>query len=65
MAAVKSENNQDELADVVRRVFAVAELLVNKPDEESTDGAGLSDESAAAGFDWRASQKSPDQSPDV
>jgi hypothetical protein len=65
MAAVKTENNQDELADVVRRVFAIAELLVSTPDEESTDVIGLPDESAAGTFEWRASQKSSDQSPDV
>ena len=65
MAAVKTEHNQDELVDVVRRVFAIAELLVSTPDEESTDVTILPDESAAGVFDWRASQKSPDQSPDV
>ena len=65
MAVVKTENNQDELTDVVRRVFAIAELLASTPNEESTDVSGLPDESAASVFDWRVSQKSPDQSPDV
>ena len=65
MAAVKTEANQDELVDVVRRVFAIAQLLVSTPDEGSTDVTDLPDESAVGAFDWRASQKSPDQSPDV
>ncbi len=65
MAAVKTENNQDELADVVRRVFVIAELLASKPAEISTDVTGPPDESAAGVFDWRTSQKSPDQPPDV
>ena len=65
MAAVKAETNQDELTDVVRRVFAVAELLNSKPDQESTNIVGLIDESAAGALDWRASQKTCDQAHDV